>query len=248
MSGKTNFEIEQFRVPVNDGTEMIIHVAKPDTQNACGGAVFVFQEAYGVNTYILEVTARIAELGLVAIAPELYHRSGDGKTGSYDEPHEIIAPLSKALTVEGLTADVRSAYDWLVSQPELGADPKRVAAIGFCMGGRMAYLANATVPLAAAISFYGGRIPRWFDLIPNQHAPLLLFWGAKDESILVDEQHEVATKFNDAALVHTQVVFSEAGHAFFRHTRPEMYEPRAAGMAWAMSVEFLRQNRVLTAP
>jgi len=55
----------------------------------------------------------------------------------------------------------------------------------------------------------------------------------------------VAAAFTAAKLVHTQVVFSEAGHAFFRHTRSELYEPRAAGMAWTLSVEFLRQNGVL---
>jgi carboxymethylenebutenolidase len=246
MRMTTGVAIEQVGVPVSDGTQMIVHVAKPAPQNGCGGAVLVFQEAYGVNSYLQDVIARIAELGLLAVAPELYHRSGDGITGSYDEPHEVIAPFTKALTVEGLTADVRATYDWVVSQADLGIDDRRVAAIGFCMGGRTAYLANATTPLAAAISFYGGRIPRWFDLIPKQHAPLLLFWGAKDESISIGEQREVATKFDEAGIIHTQVVFSEAGHAFFRHTRPEMYEPRAAGLAWSMSVEFLRQCKVLT--
>ena len=115
------------------------------------------------------------------------------------------------------------------------------------MGGRTAFLANGEAPLAAAISFYGGRINAWFDAIPKQHGPLLLFWGAHDESIPLEQQREVAAAFDAAKLVHTEVVFSEAGHGFFRHTRAEVYEPRAAGQAWAMTLAFLQQNGVLPA-
>jgi carboxymethylenebutenolidase len=245
MIGSTSGAISTARIPVSDGTEMIVHVAEPAAGNANGGGILIFQEAYGVNEYLREVVVKFAGLGLVAVAPELYHRSGDGRVGSYDDPHEVIAPLTKATTPAGLAADCRATFDWLAGDAHLGVDAKRIGAVGFCMGGRTAYLANAKVPLAAAISFYGGRIPAWFDLIPKQHAPLLLFWGAKDATIPLDQQREVAAAFDAAKLVNTQVVFSEAGHAFFRHTRSEMYEPRAAGMAWAMSIEFLRQNGVL---
>jgi carboxymethylenebutenolidase len=233
------------RIPVRDGTEMIVHIAVPAAGTATGGGIMIFQEAYGVNDYLREVVLKFAGLGLVGVAPELYHRSGDGRVGSYDDPHDVIAPLTKATTPEGLAADVRATFDWLAGDAKLGVDAKRIGAVGFCMGGRTAYLANANVPLAAAISFYGGRIPAWFDLVSKQHAPLLMFWGAKDETIPLEQQREVAAAFDAAGLIHTQVVFSEAGHAFFRHTRAEMYEPRAAGMAWAASIEFLRQNGIL---
>jgi carboxymethylenebutenolidase len=245
MIASTGGAITTARIPVSDGSAMLVHVGTPASGKATGGGILIFQEAYGVNDYLREVVLRFAALGLVAVAPELYHRSGDGRVGSYDDPHEVIAPLTKALTPEGLGADVRATYDWLTGDSRLGVDAKRVGAVGFCMGGRTAYLANANVPLAAAISFYGGRIPAWLDLIPKQHAPLLMFWGARDETIPLDQQREVAAAFDAAKLVHTQVVFSEAGHAFFRHTRSEMYEPRAAGMAWAMTIEFLHQNGVL---
>ena len=245
MIGSIGNAITTTRIPVSDGTEMVVHVGVPAPGTANGGAILIFQEAYGVNEYLREVVARFAGLGLVAVAPELYHRSGDGRVGSYDAPHDVIAPLTKATTAEGMAADVRATFDWLARDAKLGVDAKRIAAVGFCMGGRTAFLANANVPLAAAISFYGGRIPAWFDLVPKQQAPLLMFWGAKDATISLDQQREVAAAFDAAGLIHTEVVFSEAGHAFFRHPRAEMYEPRAAGMAWAMSLEFLRQNGVL---
>lgn len=240
--------IETARIPVDDGTQMVVHVAKPAPGTANGGGILVFQEAYGVNNWLLEVTARLAGLGLVAVAPEFFHRSGDGKTASYDDPSAVRRAFTKVLTQDGLAADTRAAYAWLTGPANLGVEPQRVAAIGFCMGGRTAYLANAEAPLAAAISFYGGRINAWFDVIAKQHGRLLLFWGAQDDSIPLEQQREVADAFSAAKLSHTQVVFSEAGHGFFRHTRSDVYEPRAAGQAWAMSLAFLQQNGILPAP
>jgi carboxymethylenebutenolidase len=237
--------LETTRLLTADGTEMIAHIAKPEPQRAHGGAIIILQEAYGVNDYLLSVAARFAGLVLIAVAPELYHRSRDGVVGSYDAGHDEIAPYTKATTAEGLAHDIRATYDWLAAGGAGMVDPKRVAALGFCMGGRVAYLANATVPLAATISFYGGRIARWFDLLQQQSGPLLMFWGAKDETIDAAQRREVEEAFDNAGLVHTQVVFSEAGHGFFRHVRDDVYEPRAAGQAWALTVEFLRQNAVL---
>jgi carboxymethylenebutenolidase len=224
---------------------MILHVANPTPAAAAGSGILVLQEAFGVNDWLISVAERCAELGFVAVAPELYHRSGHGSVLSYDATSAERLPFRTAVTAEGLALDIRAAYDWLASASGGGVDAKRIAAVGFCMGGRTAFLANAHVPLAAAISFYGGNIPQWFELAPRQHGPLLMFWGEKDENISREQRRLVADTLNGAGAVHTQAVFSEAGHGFFRNVRADAYEPRAAGQAWAMSVEFLRQNGLL---
>ncbi len=234
---------ERIALKVADGTNMFAHVARPATREPRTPGILVFQEAYGVNDYLRSVVARFAESGFVAIAPELYHRSGDGIVGSYDDGHDKIAPFTKATTVEGLVADTRAAYDWL--RTDAGIDAKRIAAVGFCMGGRTAFLANAHVDLGAAISFYGGNIPRWFEFVDRQRAPLMCFWGRRDETIPVAQYREVADRFDEAGIDHTQVIFSNAGHGFFRHTRAEVYDERAAAAAWAMSLDFLRLTNVL---
>src|SRR5580658_1159719 len=169
MSAVASISNEQVSLAVGDGTRMIAHVARPAAPRANAPGILVFQEAYGVNDYLRSVVARFAEAGFTAIAPELYHRSGDGIVGSYDDGHDAIAPYTKATTVDGLAADVRAAYDWLATGARVS--PKRIAAVGFCMGGRTAYLANAHVPLAAAVSFYGGNIPRWFEFAGRQSGP-----------------------------------------------------------------------------
>lgn len=224
---------------------MILHVANPSGARATGSGILVLQEAFGVNDWLTSVAERLAGLGIVAVAPELYHRSGHGSVLSYDATSEERLPFRKAVTAEGLGLDMRAAYDWLVRRAGGGVDAQRVGAVGFCMGGRTAFLANAHVPLAAAISFYGGNIPQWFDLVTRQHGPLLMFWGAQDENITREQRRLVADTLNQAGVVNTQAVFSEASHGFFRDVRADAYEPRAAGQAWAMSVEFLHQNGLL---
>src|SRR5208282_4048402 len=114
----------------------------------------VFQEAFGVNSHIRNVTDRIASEGFMTIAPELFHRTAPpGFEGSHTD-FNALAPHSQSITVDGLSADIKAAYDWLLNQPQTKHD--KIGCIGFCMGGRVSFLANATVPLSAAVSYYGG--------------------------------------------------------------------------------------------
>lgn len=206
-------------------------------------AIIVFQEAFGVNDYIRDIADRFAALGVTAIAPELFHRTaGPGFAGSYDD-FSTVRPHTSALTVEGLDEDIRATFDRLTR--EQGVDPQRVAAIGFCMGGRVAYMANAIVPLRAAISYYGGGIaPALLDRAPKQHGPLLMFWGGKDEHITPELYRSVADALAAAGKTHEQVVFSQADHGFFCDRR-QSYEQGAARQSWALTLEFLRTFGVL---
>ncbi len=115
--------------------------------------LLVFQEAFGVNPHIRDVTQRFAKQGYVAIAPELFHRSGPGFEGTYNN-FPACMPHMQALTPEGLINDAKAAFDWLQKSPRVL--PNCTASVGFCMGGRVSFLANSAVPLKAAISFYGG--------------------------------------------------------------------------------------------
>src|ERR1700685_1180552 len=145
---------ETVSLKVDDGTEMNAYVARPSGDGKYPG-VLVFQEAFGVNAHIRDVTERLAREGYVSIAPELYHRTAPGFEGKYDDFPSVV-PHMKAMTVEGTTQDIRAAYDFLVGDTQVRKEA--IASIGFCMGGRASFLAHATVPLQAAISFYGGGI------------------------------------------------------------------------------------------
>ena len=232
MSSST--DTAHVELSVADATMMNAYVARPKSGTATAG-MLVFQEAFGVNAYIRNVADRFAALGFLAIAPELFHRSGPGFDGSYTD-FEPIRPHMSALTPDGLNADIDASYDWLRGQ---GIDAPRIGAIGFCMGGRVAYMANARVQLGAAISFYGGGIvPDLLPLAQAQRAPILMFWGGLDTHIPPEQYRTIADTLTAAKATHEQVVFSQAGHGFFCNAR-ESYNESASRQAQALVNAFL---------
>lgn len=231
---------EWIDLPTPDGP-MRTYVAHPGNDARAG--IVVFQEAYGVNDHIQEVTRRFAELGLVAAAPELFHRT----VRAFDAPYDTdgawssIEPHYKALSAASLSDDAQAAYDYLTA----GAGVRMVANAGFCLGGRASYVANAHAPFAAAISFYGGGIaPDLLDLAPRGHGPILMFWGGLDANIPPENYRAVADALEAAKKTHEQVVFSQAGHGFFCDQR-KSYNAQASQQAWALVVAFLRAYGVL---
>ena len=122
---------EEVTLHVLDGTTMKGYVAAPEGSGKLQ-AILIFQEAFGVNAHIREVTKRFAEAGYLAIAPELFHRTGPGFEGAYDNFPAVMVHM-QALTPEGMISDARAAFDWRQSQPRVL--PNRTACIGFCMGG-----------------------------------------------------------------------------------------------------------------
>jgi carboxymethylenebutenolidase len=232
---------ERVTLEIADGSTMSAYVARPELETRAPG-LLVFQEAFGVNAHIRSIADRFAELGFIAIAPELFHRSGPGFEGSYTD-FEAVRPHMQALTVEGINADVDAAYSWLTQQS--GADASRIGAIGFCMGGRVSYLANARVKLAAAVSFYGGGIaPDLLPLASAQQSPILMFWGGLDAHIPPEQYRAVADALTAAKKVHEQVVFGQADHGFFCDARAS-YNETAARQALALVKEFYAAYGVL---
>jgi carboxymethylenebutenolidase len=224
------------RVTLNvaDGTSMDAYVARPKTGTATAG-MLVFQEAFGINAYMRDVADRFAALGFLSIAPELFHRTGPGFEGSYTDFEGVRQHIS-ALTTEGVNTDIEGAYTWLREQ---GIDAPRIGAVGFCMGGRVAYMANARVQLGAAISFYGGGIvPDLLPLAQAQRAPILMFWGGLDTHIPPEQYRAVADALTAAKATHEQVIFSRADHGFFCDARAS-YNEIASRQAWALVNAFL---------
>jgi carboxymethylenebutenolidase len=203
-----------------------------------GPGLIVLQEAFGVTGHIREVAQRYAHLGFTAIAPELFHRTAPpGFEGSYTD-YDSIRPHASALTTSDLLTDIRAAFDWLEKQAQIPA--KRIAALGYCMGGRCAYLANSELPLGAAVSYYGGGIaPDLLDRAAKQHGPILMFWGGLDKHIPPEQYRAVADALGAAGADHEQVVFAKADHAFNRDGGPS-YNEGAARQALALVVEFFR--------
>jgi carboxymethylenebutenolidase len=233
---QTGVVTEKVELKVPGASPMLAYVARPSAAGPHPG-LLVFQEAFGVNSHIRDVTERFAAQGYVAIAPELFHRTAPpGFEGSYSD-FPAIAPHYQAVTAEAAEADIHATYEWLRANSHVR--PDAISSVGFCMGGRISYLANSVVPLRSAVSFYGGGIaPGLLDRAAKMHGPILFFWGGLDKHITPEFRRSVV----DALAAHhkpcVNVEFSNADHAFFCDQRPA-YQAEAAKQSWALTLEFL---------
>ena len=135
---------EKVELPVADGSRMAAYTARPEEAGPHPG-LLLFQEAFGVNHHIRSVCDRFAAEGYVVIAPEMFHRTAPpGFEGSYTD-FPAMMPHYQAVTTQTAEMDIKAAHDWLRSHAKVRAN--QISSVGFCMGGRTAFLANAHVPL-----------------------------------------------------------------------------------------------------
>ncbi|GAB4202015.1 MAG: dienelactone hydrolase family protein [Sandaracinaceae bacterium] len=233
---------EWVTVPVADGTSMEVFLARPADANDHHAGVIVLQEIWGVNAHIRDVCDRFARLGYTAAAPDVFHRS-TANGARFEAPYTDLSGREHAakLTSEGVEADLRATYDHLRKLLEQSTNDPHIAACGFCMGGRLAFFANALLPLHCAVSFYGGGIASHPELAEKQHGPLLLFWGGKDAYITKDHRRQIADALEAAGKRFTEINVGHADHGFFCNER-EAFDPEAAREAWGMITAFFKTN------
>jgi carboxymethylenebutenolidase len=223
---------------VEGANDMQAYVAQPQGVSPFA-AVIVLQEAFGVNSHIRDVADRIAKEGYITIAPELYHRTAPaGFEVPYSEFNKA-APHFQGLTTEGFEKDLQATYNWLQQQNSIQKD--RIASIGFCMGGRVSYIANTFLPLKAGISFYGGGIHNLLDRAARLQSPHLFVWGGKDQHIKPEHVQAVNEAVTAANKDFINLQISYADHGFFCNERAA-YNPKAAHQAWAITKAFLDDN------
>lgn len=198
-------------------------------------AVLVIQEAFGLNVHIKEVARRVAAEGYVALAPDLYWRGGKGRSVRYDQLAEAIG-LMQSVKDADVVADVRSAITHLEAQPFVRAD--RIGITGFCMGGRVSYLAACEIPgkIKACAPFYGGGIP--VEKTASLQAPVLAFFGAEDGFIPLAQVEHLKAELTRLGKQAEVVVYQGAGHGFFCDER-ESYRADAAKDSWERLKKFL---------
>ncbi|HKW57181.1 MAG TPA: dienelactone hydrolase family protein [Candidatus Acidoferrum sp.] len=233
---------EYAQLAVNDGSTMRAWVARPKEEGSFPG-LLVLQEAFGVNAHIRDIAGRFAREGYVAVAPELFHRTGAGFEGRYND-FPGVTPHMKALNDASMAADLRAAHDWL--RGAIGTT-QPISAIGYCMGGRAAFLAALTVPLAGAVSYYGAGIAPnatnggLLGRVSGMQAHMLFFWGGRDRHISPEQVQAVTGALRAAGKNFVNVEISNADHGFFCDARPS-YNPTAAALAWPLTLAFLRER------
>ena len=223
---------------VADGTAMRAYTAFPSSTGPVAG-IILLQEAFGVNHHIRSVADRLAAAGYAVIAPELFHRTAaPGQEFAYSDFGSAM-PHYNAINNEDLAADLQASFDWLQNQPLVVAD--KIGSIGFCLGGRVSFLANAVLPLAAGVSYYGGGTHQIADRAKDLHSPHLFFWGGLDAHISKEDIAQVTEAVDAAQKPYINTVISYADHGFHCDERPS-YHPQAAKEAWALTLAFFGEK------
>ena len=218
---------------MSEQTPLSIH--EPD--GPARGGIVVIQEAFGVNDHIEDVARRFAAEGWLAVAPHLFHRSGDPKLGYGDM--STVMPHMQKLTADGVMADVDAALDHLTGA---GIPLRKIGIVGFCMGGTVALVAAARRDLGAAVTFYGGGVTEGrFGFGPlveeatRLRAPWLGLYGDLDQGIPVDGVEQLRAAAASSGQETELVRYPEAGHGFHCDQR-DSYEPKSAQDAWARTL------------
>jgi len=206
--------------------------------------VVVIQEAFGVNDHIKKVTDRIAAEGYVAIAPDIFHRETE-RLIPYAEMPKAIATMQRVVDSKAME-DVGAAVAHLKSQNNVKAGS--IGVIGFCMGGRLTYLAAAhhANDVKCAVPFYGGGIPMGnpspLSRTREIKCPMLLFFGAKDQLIPKEHVDQIKAELTENKVPFQLDVYPDAGHGFFCDDRAMSYNEGAAKNAWEKTKAFFAQH------
>lgn len=222
-----------------DGHGMAVHGAAPAAA-ARAPALVVAMHAPGVDTFVHGIVERLANAGYAAVAPDLYHRQTEPGTPS---------ERRKRLLDPELITDVNAAVDYLRAQPDV--DPQRIGIIGFCMGGRIAWLMAAANPdLRAAAIYYGGNImvpwgpnePSPYERAIEIGCPILFHFGEEDENPSPADREKLAATLTQHGKPHEFYSYAGAGHAFMNFTSSERYRAAAAEASWPRTLEFLSRH------
>jgi carboxymethylenebutenolidase len=206
------------------------YLAKPASGK--GPGLLVIQEWWGLVPHIQSLADRFAEAGFVALAPDLYHGE---KTTSPDEAGRLMMALDIAKSAK----DLKGAADYLLGLDAVS--PKKVGALGFCMGGQLALFAATEHPeIMACVDFYGIH-PRVKPDFGKLSGKVLCHWG-KTDGFVKTEAAEALVASMRAAGADVESHHYDAGHAFFNDSRPEAFDATAAKLAWDRTLTFLRAN------
>jgi carboxymethylenebutenolidase len=239
-------ETRSINIKTPDGS-MPAHVARPKGQSGKLPALIVVQEAFGLNDNIKKIANRIAAEGYQTAAPNFYYREG-GKVVGYDQLQDAIGLMIRWTDAQ-IVADARATVAALEADSGVRAD--RIGITGFCMGGRVSYLAACESPaIRAAVPFYGGGIAGQqfgpgatapVSLTAKMRAAIQLHFGEKDAFIPLSAVEEIRQALEREKKEYEIHVYKGAGHGFFCEERAD-YNAEAAKLAWERMKTFLAKH------
>ncbi len=233
-----------------DGGEMDLYASVPSGSagfSAPYPAVLVAQHATGVDAFIQDICDRLAADGYAAVAPNLYHRHTEAVISESAAGGPRPSP-SALLSDPDIVADINATVDWLLSHDAVRSD--RIGVTGFCMGGRVAWLAAATNSNFQAVApYYGGNLmTTWgagktppYDLANEIDCPMLFHFGEIDANPSQADMQKLDAELTRLGKAHTFYTYPGADHAFMNPTGGR-YNENAAVASWPRTLEFFAQR------
>ena len=219
---------ETLQLKARDGHILDAYVARPEGK-PIGGQV-VLQEIFGVNQHIRNVTDSYANDGFLAVAPALFDRVEKHVELKYEgEDMQRAVSYMQKLHIETALLDVQAAIDF--ARKETGG---KVGVIGYCYGGKLAWLSSTRLNPDAAVGYYAGGIGEYAEEIPK--APTILHFGKNDTHIPKEQVDKV-----HAAHPELEIFWYDAGHGFNCDMRSS-YDAPSSRLAGERSLLFLKKN------
>jgi carboxymethylenebutenolidase len=215
------------RIKADDGGEYDAYLSLPPAGK--GPGLVLFQEIFGVNRHILAVADQYALDGFVVLAPDVFWRKTPRIELGYSAEDVEKGRAAMAIPPAELLADIGTTVKALRARPELTG---KVGAFGYCMGGRLAFLAAATAGVDAASCFYGGGIHDNLDKAGAVTCPIQFHYGERDKVIPPAAVEKVKAAM---AGKRAEVFVYPADHGFSCWERGS-YEPRSAAQAHARTL------------
>jgi len=218
--------------------------AKPASGTAFP-TILVVQEIFGIHEHIKDLCRRLARSGYLAVAPSLYEREGD--VSCLESIEEIRGKVVSRVPDAQVIRDLDATVDWAAKD---GGDTKRLAATGFCWGGRIVWLYAAhSTNLRAGAAWYGRLAGPTTELQPKNpvdiakdlKAPVIGLYGGKDAGIPLDTVEQMRAALHAAHRPDEINVYPEAQHGFNADYRPG-YDPAAAKDAWSKMLTFFQKH------
>jgi carboxymethylenebutenolidase len=213
------------------------YLASPSTGR--GPGIVVIQEIFGINKVMRDIADGFAARGYFALAPDLFWRIEPGVqlTDKSDAEWQRAFGLMQKFNPDTGVADIQASIAHLRGLP--GASGK-VGAVGYCLGGLLAYLAAARTDCDASVGYYGVSIDQKLDDAKNIRKPLMLHIAAKDQFVKPEAQKKIADALAKNPLV-TIHVYPEMDHAFAREGGAH-YDKACADLANGRTSTFFKQH------
>jgi carboxymethylenebutenolidase len=234
----------EVKIPVEDG-EIPAYRAMP-AEGGPFATVVVIQEIFGVHEHIKDICRRLAKTGYFAVAPALYARQGDVSTMT--DIQEILQKVVSKVPDAEVASDVDATVAWAHKQKQ--ANTRKLAATGFCWGGRQTWLYAIHNPhLKAAVAWYGPvagntdplHPKRVLDLVPDLKVPVLGLYGAADQGIAVADVEKLR---DEAKQLHKKVeivIYPDTPHGFNADYRPS-YRAEQAKDGWQRMLAWFKSH------